>query len=354
MPSVRSGVEKAFFGHYQPGAALGSVFGPRWVAVTTPGSGELIAAVEALVAYRQGSTAEIAEASLPSLLNRYPPPLAVCILGTKMSFEAERVISATGISVGRLPFDDPDCLSRVSERQVELDRIGRRSAKRRAWIVAPCRDGFTRALAQHRESIEDTLVRAGFDIVRSPEEGPCSLALLLTHGDANPSSGKPEMAAKELEYLKHSCGFGATVVHLGCNGAGAAAGSRFLGLEAGLGLRDTLPIHPDGAFSTFAKDCLLAGSAGVVAHVDVTWSTALSTGMLPSELSSWICLGAGSIGYAVQSTFHEHAFREGTRAYRAVLDGNDLGAGYAWWRSVDLGSFTTIGDPSLLPFGGPP
>lgn len=279
---------------------------------------------------------------------REEPPRAVFVVGTAIPWsETVQLQQLAPVFVSRLPL----CSASDAgwwEQRADHRWLVQAEARKRAWIVSPAHDLFTRRLA---EFVVGPLRRAlgalrfAPDPLRPPgDDEEVGLVVLLTHGDD--LTGAPVVDAATHDRVLAACARGAIIVHLGCHGAGRVAGDRYGDLASRLDVPQ--PRVPRDAHATFARACLLAGAAGVIAHLDATWSKTFED---PSALIH--ALEGIAEGTATASFATHLLVAEANRCAAAAVDhcrAGDLAAGgRAWLRHLDLSGFVCLGDVREAP-----
>jgi hypothetical protein len=187
----------------QGGEPAGALMGRSWVALALSSQEELCREAAVLVQTHRDGSHRLFENERELLLwaekEGSLSSLCVLLLGTGISWAAQEALQQGGFYVGRLPFDDPAQVRAYAERLVGHEQQERR-LPRRAWIIAPSNDAFTRTLhGLLAESIREILRDEEFpeeailwvEGERPPGGALPGLVLLLTHGAADASSGVP-------------------------------------------------------------------------------------------------------------------------------------------------------------------
>jgi hypothetical protein len=328
------------------GAVHGDEFADAWSLVAGRGEAPLHQGARELLAWRRSRAAVLAGDAglLDWWQSRAPRPAAVCVVGTAIPWADVEALQGRGVWVGRLPFGTDSELRTWVEGAVERS-CEPTPMPRRALVVAPRDDEFTRQVAGGALARLDALLRARrFERVDSTTTERVGLVVFMTHGSEAPDAGWPttrdDAAARALEAI----GPGAVVVHLGCHGAGVSAGSRYGDLPVIVGARPLAATAADSC-SRFAVQCLARGAAAVLAHVDGTWSRTLHDCEAFFHCLDWIVSGKGSVGRAI-ACLAEDANRRGREAYELLAAKRTARAGESWLRSLDLRGFVCLGDPS--------
>jgi hypothetical protein len=339
-------------------AIAGNYLGNQWACVAFPGEEGLLHSCSSLVARRAAEPVNLPDTGdLMSYFSaqRAAGLKALCIVGRRLPWRTQESLQMAGAVIGRLPLATPDSMEELSERISNRDR-SQEPLPKRAWILAGPSDHFTDTLTSlFSEALSRRFRAHGFEVdvaagasERSKASNTSSqlpgFVVLLTHGGDSPIPGLPlGLDPNTLANIRRACASGALLLHLGCNGAGMFAGGRFEDIPEQLGLE--VPKSEEDTFDTFASECLAAGSCGVIAHVDSTWSSAFSNPESVLDLVDWIASGRGSLGHAMDSIWTD-ALRAGVDAHNFLREGNSRSAGLSWLRHLDLKGFVLLGDPS--------
>jgi hypothetical protein len=340
---------------------IGDEMGRRWVAVALRRDAHLLEAARPLISRRQGRSETFEDAAQLlawcRMAREKEGVRCVLLLGTSIPWWVQETLQLEGICwVGRLPLNEPEQIAAYSRHIAEAERSKRNVLRREAWIIAPRNDGFTQILHELLSRTIQTILREeGFTLRLMPAddgalpevESRPGLILFLTHGDAQASSGSPVIAPEVLERVYRACAGGAMVAHFGCNGAGGFPESRYADLPPQLsGYAFNFPSNASDVFSTFSQRCLLAGASSVLAHVDITWSSAFESNSPIDLWLSSVATGSGASGFAM-SDIPAAAVRSARRASACLMNGDAREAGWHWLRYLDLSGFVVLGDPSF-------
>lgn len=279
--------------------------------------------------------------------SRAEPPRAITVIGSAIPWSQLTELQLAGVCAARVP------LGTAQEAAIWADRTADRwrrepSLRRRAWVVAPADDLFTRRLAEHalpdlRRMLEDL----GFAVPLVPpaDNEPVGMIVLMTHG--NEVSGAPVIPAAVGERVLRACANGGLVIHLGCHGAGSTPGKRYGDLPCLVGGAPVSAASID-ACSRFAQDCLSAGACAVIGHLDVTWSRTLARRGLLAGVIERLATGTATVACAARLLADE-SNRRARLAIDLVAAGDLLAAGEAWLRHLDLSGFVCTGDACEFP-----
>lgn len=337
------------------GRPMGSILGPSWKVVALRSQQPLQEAAASVQGHRIGSHRLFDdEQELLDWARTEGRHDTRCLLlvGTGISWDAQELLQQRGFYVGRLPFDEPSRIQQYTQRLVAQEHQQQR-LPRRAWVIAPNNDPFTRML--HRllaQPIQEILRDQGFpeesivwaDGARRPAGALPGLVLLLTHGVADAGSGAPVVSDEVLQVIYEACGQGAVVAHLGCNGAGSMRDGRYRELANWLPADVRPQTVARDVFSEFTRTCLLRGAQTVLAHVDVTWSHTLYPWQPFEEWLRGVSSGSCAAGFSARDFYAEASrAREQARDERRQQQLQE--AGRSWLRHLDLHGFVTLGDP---------
>lgn len=337
------------------GRPMGAVLGPSWKVLALRSQQPLQEAAASVQSHRIGSHRLVDdEQELLEWARTDGRHDTRCLLlvGTGISWAAQEELQSRGFYVGRLPFDEPAQIRQYAERLVTQEQQQKR-LPRRAWVVAPDNDDFTRML--HRllaQPLHETLRDQGFaeesilwtEGSRRPAGALPGLILLLTHGVAEASSGAPVVSDEVLQAIYEACGQAAVVAHLGCNGAGSMRDGRYRELANWLPVAFRPQALARDVFSEFTRTCLLRGAQTVLAHVDITWSHTLYPWQPFEEWLRGVASGGCTAGFSAKD-FYAEATRAREQARDERRQQHLQQAGSSWLRHLDLHGFVTLGDP---------